>query len=223
MQIVLFRKPSNSRDWNPDVAVLPYAELRDSAQSGKILVRNVRNFKYRSESDYDINYEDKQFDLNLLREVYLGVVPFSKNPLIAHTLIIFEFENDSVVFSIEVRKQKGQKFIAWKTALNNYELAYVIANKSDAVELREKHRSGEPVNLERLNIPKEKAQRLFADLCQRANRLKDHPEFFNLIYNSCGSNVAAHLNKVLDRKISFFYKYFAPGLLHGHLKRRKQI
>src|SRR5262245_56372471 len=40
--------PSNERDWQKDVAVLPYAEVAGDT----VTVHNIRNFAYRSESDY---------------------------------------------------------------------------------------------------------------------------------------------------------------------------
>ena len=139
-------------------------------------------------------------------------------------MTIFEFaDGRSVVFSVEVRKRKAQKFIAWQTALNNYELMYVVAARSDVIDLRNKHRKNERVNEHKLNLNQDQKRQLFLDFCVRLNRLKDHPEFFNLFYNSCSSNVIGHLNKVLDRKAPRFYKYMAPGYLDLALIKRKLI
>lgn len=188
------------------------------------MLHNIRHFKYRSAQDYDPGYYDKEFDANLIERAELGIVPFSQNPLIAHTLVVFNFSNgDHVVFSVEVRKRKDERFITWKTALNYYELMYVIADREDVIDLREKHRKNEPVYLHEIKISKNKIQQLFLSLCARATNLAEHPEFFNLFYNSCGSNVVDHLNEVLPKKINWFYKYFAPGLLAKHLKKIGEI
>src|SRR3954469_13174781 len=40
--------PSNNRNWKPGVAVLPYATV----SGARITLHNVRNFDYRTESDY---------------------------------------------------------------------------------------------------------------------------------------------------------------------------
>src|SRR5262252_4368623 len=40
----LLRRPSNTRDWQPDVARVATAEIRGDQAT----VRNVRNFRYRS-------------------------------------------------------------------------------------------------------------------------------------------------------------------------------
>src|SRR5262249_38993783 len=40
-------QPSNDRDWQPDVAVLPYATF----DGDLVTIHNVRNFDYRTETD----------------------------------------------------------------------------------------------------------------------------------------------------------------------------
>ena len=57
--------PSNDRDWQTDVAVLPYAEI----DGDMITVHNIRNFDYRTETDYTPAYYDKHFDLTKLESV----------------------------------------------------------------------------------------------------------------------------------------------------------
>ena len=57
--------PSNGRDWQPDVAVLPYAEISDQ----NVTIHNIRNCDYRTESDYTVRHYDKTFDLAKLASV----------------------------------------------------------------------------------------------------------------------------------------------------------
>ena len=45
-------KPSNNRDWQTDVAVLPYATM----QGKLVTIHNIRNFNYRTETDFDARY-----------------------------------------------------------------------------------------------------------------------------------------------------------------------
>src|SRR2546426_5344960 len=53
------RRPSNIRDWQPDVARLATAEV----DGDQVTVRNVRNFRYRSRTDFDERWEERRFDL----------------------------------------------------------------------------------------------------------------------------------------------------------------
>src|SRR5689334_9890261 len=63
-------EPSNERDWQTDVAVLPYADI----DGDQIVVHNIRNFDYRSETDYTPAYYDTRFDLRKLEGVDLVAV-----------------------------------------------------------------------------------------------------------------------------------------------------
>ena len=56
-------EPSNERDWQTDVALLPYATIDGDV----VTVHNIRNFDYRSETDYTPAYYDKRFDLRQAR------------------------------------------------------------------------------------------------------------------------------------------------------------
>ena len=53
---------SNERQWQRDVAVLPYATVKGA----QVTIHNIRNLNYRSETDFDVRYYDKTFDLDRL-------------------------------------------------------------------------------------------------------------------------------------------------------------
>jgi hypothetical protein len=61
--------PSNARDWAPDVA----RTARATFDGSRVTIENVRNFKYRSESDYDQRLGDA--DLQSRRHSRRGLVP----------------------------------------------------------------------------------------------------------------------------------------------------
>ena len=52
-------EPSNQRDWQTEVAVLPYA-TRDG---DLVTLHNIRNFDYRTEQDFVAQHDDRTFDL----------------------------------------------------------------------------------------------------------------------------------------------------------------
>ena len=53
--VVLFLRipASNDRDWQPEVANLPFATINGDM----ITIHNIRNFDYRSETDFDPRWE----------------------------------------------------------------------------------------------------------------------------------------------------------------------
>src|SRR2546423_5351272 len=66
----LLLPPSNNRNWQKDVTVLPYADI----EGNRITVHSIRNCDYRTETDFDVRHYDKTFDLGKLRTIDLYLV-----------------------------------------------------------------------------------------------------------------------------------------------------
>src|SRR4029079_5945372 len=89
--------PSNDRHWKPEVAKLPLVRI----DGDRITIRNIRNFSYRTETDYTAAYYDKNFDLAALESVDLIAVYWG-SPAIAHMMVSFNFgADDHLDISIE--------------------------------------------------------------------------------------------------------------------------
>ena len=63
-------RPSHDRDWPPEVAVLPHATI----DGARVTVHNIRNFDYRTETEFTPAYYDRTFDLQRLDRVDLVAV-----------------------------------------------------------------------------------------------------------------------------------------------------
>jgi hypothetical protein len=209
---ILLQKPNNDRDWNDDQKVLVYAER----EGNLVTVHNIRNFNYRSTDDFDVEYYDKTFDLDKIKTLDYIVEPFSKWRGLAHTFLSFGFENDDggidyIAISVEIRKEKGESFSPWKGLARQYELMYVVGDENDVIKLRTNYRKDD-VYLYPINTFLEKKQLLFWDMLDRANYLKDNPEFYNTIWSTCTTNILDHINKIRQEKITKWdYKIFFPG------------
>jgi Domain of unknown function (DUF4105) len=174
-------QPSNNRDWLPDVAVLPYADITGN----QVTIHNIRNCDYRTEVDFDVHHYDKTFKLDALRTVDLYLVTWG-SPHIAHTMVSFGFTNgDYVCFSIETRKEKGENYSAVKGLFRQFELTYIIADEHDLVRLRTNYRQDEETCLYRLQVTPEQGRKLFLDYLRRANELHEHAEWYNAITDNC--------------------------------------
>src|SRR5205085_12470139 len=79
-------RPSNDRDWRPDVARLASAEV----QGERVTVRNVRNFRYRAVEDFDERWEVRTFDLARLDGLDVFFIDWGA-PLINHTILSWSF------------------------------------------------------------------------------------------------------------------------------------
>jgi len=176
----LFMPPSNSRNWQPDVAVLPWAEI----QGSRVIIHNIRNCDYRSETDYTVHHYDRTFDLSKLKSVDLALVYWGL-PYIAHTMLSFEFDGDGIVtFSVETRKEIGEEYSNFKGFFRQYELTYVVADERDLIGLRANYRH-EQVYLYRLHESADLARRVFLDYLQKVNSLKEQPQWYNALTGNC--------------------------------------
>jgi hypothetical protein len=179
--------PSNSRNWQPDVAVLPSAEIKGNL----VTVHNIRNCDYRSETDYTCHYYDKSFDLNKLGTVDLFLVHWG-SPYIAHPILSFGFEGDGYLcFSIETRKEKGEEYSAVRGFFRQYELTYVVADERDVVRLRTNYRK-EDVHLYRLKVKPDMIRNVFLDYLAEVNRLHDRPKWYNALTTNCTTSIRGH-------------------------------
>jgi hypothetical protein len=183
-------KPSNDRDWQPDVAVLPYATF----EGDLVTVHNIRDFDYRTETDFTPRYYDKTFDLRQLDSVDL-ITSYWMGEAIAHVMVSFGFaDRDFLTVSIETRKERGESYSTLAGFFRQYELIYIVGDERDLIRLRTNYRKDPPedVYLFRTNAPKENARRLFRDYFKTINSLRTKPQFYNTLTTNCTTNVVMH-------------------------------
>ena len=165
--------PRNDRDWQTDVAVLPYADV----QGDLVTMHNVRNFDYRTETDYTPRYYDQTYDLRQLDSVDLIAV-YWMGDAIAHIMASFGFAGqDFVTVSIETRKERGERYDTLRGFFRQYELIYIVGDERDLIRLRTNYRKDPPEDayLFRTNAPPENVRRLFLSYFQKINELRDRP------------------------------------------------
>ena len=187
-------EPSNDREWKPEVAVLPHA-TRDGDH---VTIRNIRNFEYRTASDFTPAYYDKTFDLQKLESVDL-IASYWAGPAIAHIFVSFGFGNDDyVAVSIERRDEQGEGYSTIKGLFRQYEVFYVVADERDVIRLRTNFRKDPPedVYVYRVQGPIENGRRLFLEYVRKINELAEQPEFYNTVTSNCAGNIwlNAHVN-----------------------------
>jgi hypothetical protein len=209
--------PSNQRDWAPDVARLARATFDGS----RVTIKNVRDFKYRSETDYDQRWEARSFDLGEVRGVDL-FLSFWGPTLIAHTITSWEFaDGQHLAISIETRKENGESYSALRGFFRQYELYYLVADERDPVGVRTNYR-GEQVYLYRLRAPAATARVLLLDYLKEVNRLADHPSWYNALTHNCTTTIRHHAKNVAAGR-PFDWRILANGHLDELAYERGQI
>jgi len=182
-------QPSNDREWQPEVAVLPYATF----DGDLVTVHNIRNFDYRSETDFTPAYYDRTFDLRRLDRLDLISV-YWMGPAIAHMMVSFGFGDEHLAFSIEVRKEKTEQYSSLAGFFRQYELFYVVADERDVIRLRTNYRKDPPedVYIYRTTGPIENARRMFLDYLREINELHERPSWYNTFTTNCTTMILAH-------------------------------
>ncbi len=178
--------PSNNRQWVPEDAALATATVNGHL----VEIKNIRNFDYRTETDFSPRYYDKTFDIDKIESVDLITVYWG-NPAIAHVITSFGFGgNDFVAFSIELRPEKGEVNSMIRTFFRKYELMYVVADERDVIRVRTNYRQPrEDVHVYRTKLPIENQRKLFLSYVAKVNALSRTPEWYNTLQDNCTTGV----------------------------------
>jgi Domain of unknown function (DUF4105) len=212
--------PSNDRLWQPEVAVLPYATI----EGDHVTVHNIRNFDYRTETDFTPAYYDKTYDMRKLDSVDLLAV-YWMGPAIAHTFVSFGFGGkDYLAVSIETRKEQGEGYSTLKGFFKQYELYYVVADERDVIRVRTNYRRDPPeeVYLYRLRGTQESGQKFFMEYMNQINALKEHPEFYNTATTNCTTTIWFN-SMVNPGHLPFSWKLLLSGHVPEYLYDRGRL
>jgi Domain of unknown function (DUF4105) len=204
-------RPSHDRIWRPEVAVMPRAVV----DGDRVRLTGVRNFDYRTRNDFTVRYEEREVLLSHLIALDFYVSYFTEGP-VGHTFLSFIFDNaPPLSISIETRPEVGEGFAPVASLFKQFELIYVVGDERDLVRVRTNYRR-EPVYLYRLNTSADDARRLLLVYLGRINQLADHPEFYNLLTNSCTINILRYANAA-GRSGGFDVRHVLNGLIDGYL------
>jgi Domain of unknown function (DUF4105) len=200
-------KPSNHREWQPEVAVLPYATIVGDL----VTVHNIRNLDYRTETDFTPAYYDRTFDLRRLDRIDLVAV-YWMGPAVAHLFLSFGFGDEHLPISVEVRKRRSDQYSTVGGLFRQYELYYVVADELDVIRVRTNYRKSPPedVYLFRMVGPIENGRRIFLDYVRDMNDLREHPRFYNTLTTNCTTMILAHA-MVNPQHVPLSWKILLPG------------
>jgi hypothetical protein len=203
--------PSENRPWRPEVSVMPRATI----DGDRVRITGFRNSEYRSRDDFTVRYEEREFLISHLASVDFFVSYWKPGP-VGHTFLSFNFDNAlPACISIETRPEKGEGFNPIASLFKQFELIYVVGDERDIVGVRTNHRK-EDVFLYHILTSPENARRLFLVYIDRINKLADHPEFYNLLSNSCTINIVRYANAA-GRTGRFDIRHLLNGFIDGYI------
>lgn len=203
--------PSNDRIWADDVAQMTSGRVEGHV----VTLHNVRNFDWRGETDYTPRWETRSYDLTRLASVDL-ILSYWTIEAIAHTLVSFGFDDGrQLVFSVEIRKERHEKFSSIGGFFKEFETSVVAADERDIVRVRTNIR-GEDDYLYRVSMPREAMMSLFLAYVDEANKLVSTPRFYHTITANC-TTIVYHMMTRIIPGLPMDYRLILAGYLPGYI------
>jgi hypothetical protein len=198
---------SNDRDWIPENS----REVSAEFAGDRVTIRNLRNFVYRSETDFDARYVERSYDLSRLKSVDFVKSHWDGLVDVAHTMFSFGFEDgEYLAISVETRRERGEPQGALRGLFKQYELIYIVADERDLIRLRTNYR-GEDVYLYPTQTSPDEARTLLVSILERANQLAVEPEFYNSLLDNCTTGLLPHFWKIRPNR-----RFDIRLLMNGH-------
>lgn len=177
----------NEREWQPDVSQL--ARMR--VEGERLNVTNLRNFEYRSRTDFVPRWEERSYDLAQITGLDLAVCDWGAKGIV-HTMVSWEFgDGEHLVVSIETRKEVGESYSALRGFFRQFELYYVVGDERDLIGVRTNVR-GERVRLYRLAVSPANARALLLAYARRIDDLANDPDWYNALTHNCTTSIRLH-------------------------------
>jgi hypothetical protein len=226
-------KPSNDRQWQPDVAQTAWAEINGD----EVTVHNVRNCDFRTETDFTPHWETRTVRLSQITGMDLAI-DYWGSPWISHPIVSFRFADPRpLCFSIETRKAIGQSYSALRGLYRQYTLIYVVADERDSIRVRSNYRQGENVYLYHTMASPAQARARFLEYVNTINELREHPRWYNALTSNCTTNIRTQrsinerapwdwrmlVNGKADEMLYQRHAIATGGLPFGELKQRSLI
>jgi hypothetical protein len=203
--------PSNNRLWADDVAQVTTGVV----EGDRVTLHNVRNFDWRTKTDYTQRWETRTYDLRHLNSLDM-ILSYWSMPAIAHVLISFGFDDgEHVVFSVEIRREKTESFSEIGGFFKEFELSVIACDERDVIRVRTNVR-GEDDYLYRIRMPVDEVRSLFLAYVSQANDVARKPRFYNTITANC-TTIIYHMAKRIVGHLPLDYRVLLSGYLPGYV------
>ncbi|WP_420326877.1 DUF4105 domain-containing protein [Mameliella sp.] len=201
--------PSHDRDWRAD-----YSRLPGVARSGDTFrIENIRDWDYAEDGSVTRQeWITREIDPDGLSQAYFLVEPFGSIDAIAHTMLVFAFEDGSAyVASIEARREVGEAYSAPKAAvLPIFEYIFVWTTERDMYGNSE-FMAGDELFLYPLDIPLAQQQAVLRAVIAETAEIQREPRWYNTLFSNCTNVLARTVNKIAPDAVPFDKAWFLTG------------
>lgn len=206
-------KPTHNIDWSPEYARLPLIQWQ--ADQDSFTIRDLRDFHFRTTSDFDVRYINENFRLSNLKAIdFLAVYwPQPGEEQIAHIMLRFRFDDGkNFLVSSETRRPEGSKYGAINNLFKQSGKIYILATEQDILSLRTNIREPrERVYIYEMDLTAKQRETILRDLIARINDLHPHPQFYNTLTSNCFTELIPCLKAGIDDMPPFHCAYLVSG------------
>jgi len=201
-------KPSNDRNWEPDKAILSYAEF----DGDLVNIHDMRDAYYPEARKYELEYVDRTYDLSKIVGMDLYNCYWTSD-LIAHPMLSWRFEDGKAfTISIENRNTTKKGYSVLGGFFKQYELIYIVSTDRDAVHRRTIYDPEDRIYMYMLDVTPREAREALVDYLNRVNELYDKPAWYNTLLNNCTTTIQVHLVATQDFPMPWNWGILFPGL-----------
>src|SRR5271165_5728475 len=128
-----FIQPNADEDWTPQHSRMPHVEIKGD----KVHVSNIRNFTWRTATDFTPGFYDRIYDVSAINSMYFVLSPIFDMRAVAHVWVGFGFsDGQHVAVSVEARGVKERPYGLLRSMFRQFQLIYVIGDERDVVGMR---------------------------------------------------------------------------------------
>lgn len=182
----------------PDAWQTPWAEAPQCSIEGDVLrIRKVRDFHYRSETDYDVVYRDETYNLNDLQGVDFAECHWDGMTAVCHTMLSFNFSDGRhLAVSAETRLPAGVEQNAIGGIYKRYGILYVFGTEPDLFRLRTNYRH-EDLSVYPLRIKPQGARKLLLHYVRLAEEAENEHVPYNTVSGNCSTGLVSAFRELV--------------------------
>ncbi len=185
--MIALKAPRHDHNWQPDAERV--AQVKRDGETFHI--RQYRDWEWTARGAASDNWmATPALNVSEVRQAWFVVEPHPGLAVMAHTLVIFEFESgDLIGLSIEARKEADEDYSVIGGAFRQFELLYQWASPKDLLTRR-------AITLERdlymypLALTQAETETYLGALLARTAALETRPRFYNTLTSNCTNELA---------------------------------